>query len=172
MLQLYGPGCSGTDIQGLQKSGTMCGKAEGVSWWMESLGKSQGQNPRGLRPQAPRVLAVGLPEGLHSPCYTQCFSTDFHSLVNPDQVERDFFHWRQTVHVTLCGVVLVLQPHVVLSKCLEQSSRPKLWCCWTEGDCSKSVGKEGGQFINQSCGLARNAPFLPFYWCKCVLEEI
>ena len=23
--------------------------------------------------------------------------------------------------------------------------------------------KEGGQFINQSCGLARNAPFLPFY---------
>ena len=35
----------------IQYSVTMCGKAEGVSWWMESLGKSQGKNPRGRRPQ-------------------------------------------------------------------------------------------------------------------------
>ena len=35
---------------------TMCGKAEGVSWWMESLGKSKAQNPRGHRP--PRGLAI------------------------------------------------------------------------------------------------------------------
>ena len=27
----------------------MCGKALGVSWWMESLGKSLGQNPRARR---------------------------------------------------------------------------------------------------------------------------
>ena len=28
----------------------MCGKALGVSWWMQSLGKSRGQNPLGLWP--------------------------------------------------------------------------------------------------------------------------
>ena len=39
------------------QTGTMCGKVEGVGWWMESLGKSQGQNPRGPRPQGfwPRI---------------------------------------------------------------------------------------------------------------------
>ena len=29
-------------------TGTICEKAEGVSWWIESLGKSQGENQRGL----------------------------------------------------------------------------------------------------------------------------
>ena len=32
-------------------TGTMCGKAEAISGWIESLGKSQGQNPRGCRPR-------------------------------------------------------------------------------------------------------------------------
>ena len=41
---------------------------------MESLGKSRGQKPLG--PAAPRVLVVGLPEGLHSPRYPLGFSTD------------------------------------------------------------------------------------------------
>ena len=30
----------------IQDVGTLFGKAKGVEWWMESLGKSQGQNPR------------------------------------------------------------------------------------------------------------------------------
>ena len=37
----------------------MCGKAKSVSWWMESLRKSQSWNPRGCRPQG--FLANGLP---------------------------------------------------------------------------------------------------------------
>ena len=39
----------------------MCEKALGVSWWMESLGKSPGQKPWG--PAAPWVLDFGLPQG-------------------------------------------------------------------------------------------------------------
>ena len=37
----------------------ICGKALGVSWGMESLGKSLGQKPLG--PVAPWGLALGLP---------------------------------------------------------------------------------------------------------------
>ena len=35
----------------------MCGKAEGVWWWVGSLGGFQGQTPEGL--QAPRVFGQG-----------------------------------------------------------------------------------------------------------------
>ena len=38
---------------------TLYGKALGVSWWMECLGRSHGQNPRGLRPLG--FLPWGLP---------------------------------------------------------------------------------------------------------------
>ena len=59
-------------------NGAMCGKAKRVSWWMESLGMSQGLNPRSCRPRG-----FWLQE-LHSPWYSQGFSTDVHSFVIPD----------------------------------------------------------------------------------------
>ena len=52
----------------------MCGKAEAVGWWMESLGKFQGQNPRGRRPTG--FWPQDFPNGLHSP-------THFHSFFHP-----------------------------------------------------------------------------------------
>ena len=56
----------------------MCGKALGVSWSMESLGKSLYQTPLG--PAAHQVLALQLSKGLHSPWYTLGFSTHCPSL--------------------------------------------------------------------------------------------
>ena len=53
------------------KNGTLFGKAEGVEWWMKSLGKLQHQNLRGRRPWG--FLPRDFPEGLHSPPYTQGF---------------------------------------------------------------------------------------------------
>ena len=59
-------------------SGTIRGKAEGVSRWMESLEKSRGKSPWGRRLQGfwPRVF---LRDSI-SPWYTQGFSTYFHSF--------------------------------------------------------------------------------------------
>ena len=48
-------------------TGTLFGKAEGVSWWLECLGRSQGQNQKCRRRRA--FLAAGPFEALHSPWY-------------------------------------------------------------------------------------------------------
>ena len=48
----------------------LCGKALSVSWWIESLGKSQRQKPCTCGPSA-----LGLPKGLHSSWYTLGFVT-------------------------------------------------------------------------------------------------
>ena len=68
---------------------TMCGKGEGVLWWMKSLEKSQGQNPRVCRPQG--CWAENLPKGLNSIWYTKGFSTCFHSFVIPTSKEEFLF---------------------------------------------------------------------------------
>ena len=43
--------CLWSMVDGLLSIGTMYGQAVGGSWWMESLGKSQGQNPLSQRPE-------------------------------------------------------------------------------------------------------------------------
>ena len=52
---------------------TLCRKALGVSWWMDSLGRSRGK--KSLGPLPPMVLPLRPPLGLHSPWYPLGFST-------------------------------------------------------------------------------------------------
>ena len=46
-------------------SGTLFGKAEGLEWWMEALGKSQGLNPRGRRPHEGFDRRISLRNFIH-----------------------------------------------------------------------------------------------------------
>ena len=77
-------------------SGTIWRKAEWISWRMESLRKSQGQNPRGHRPWGfcPRDFPRDRLTMIH-PRLFHTFSFFFH----PGLVKRDFFHWVQTQHL-------------------------------------------------------------------------
>ena len=67
------------------KSGTICGQAEEVAWWMEPLGSF----PRVLnvlprdKIEGPRGSTLSTQEtsrGIHSPWYLKDFPSDFHSF--------------------------------------------------------------------------------------------
>ena len=85
----------------------MCGRALGLSWWMESFGKSLGQKPLG--PAGPQILAFGLPWGLHSPWYT---------LGVPHIVPVHIYYclWSR---YTRTGICLFVCTHQHLSKLLD-----------------------------------------------------
>ena len=51
----------------------ICGKALGVSWWILSLARFQGQKPLG--PAAHEVFGLGTPKEQYSPRYPLGFST-------------------------------------------------------------------------------------------------
>ena len=42
---------------------TICGKAEGISWWILSLGSSKDKNLRCCSPQGPKVFGLGTSRG-------------------------------------------------------------------------------------------------------------
>ena len=75
-----------------QMSGTMCGKAKGVSWWMESPRESQGQNLRGCRPQG-----LWLRDFPRDSMHHDTPNAFPHMLLfcNPGPVKRDFLHCHQ-----------------------------------------------------------------------------
>ena len=81
---------------------TMCGKSEGVSWWMESLGKSQSQNSRGCRPRG--FWLWDFPRDFIHHDTPRLFHT-FSFFCHPWLVKRDLF---QPMHSL--GSIMVIIP--------------------------------------------------------------